>query len=196
MTPAVDISHTNISDMRVTLRHPDNTTVRLINRICTSQDGIFAELVDGFGNPTCTNPVIGTFAPNQTLSVLNQKTALGDWKLEIQDFAANSSIGTINGWSINVCYLVPLSSPSYELNNLTIAPNPNAGNFNVKFESTSDQDILINVYDVSGRQIFTKSYANQGVFAQNIQLDNVQAGVYLVNIQDGKQKSVRKIIIQ
>lgn len=196
VTPAVNISHTNISDMRVTLRHPDNTTVRLINRICSTQDGIIAELVDGFGNPTCTNPVVGTFAPNEPLEVLNQKSALGNWKLEIQDFATNSSIGTLNGWSINVCYLVPLNTQSFELSNLTIAPNPNAGNFNVKFDSTSDQDILISVYDISGRQIFTKSYTNQGVFAQNIQLDNVQAGVYLVNILDGKQKSVRKIIIQ
>ena len=89
-----------------------------------------------------------------------------------------------------------LSTSDFELNDLTIVPNPNSGNFNVKFNSTSDNDVLINVYDISGRQIFAKSYPNQSVFAQNIQLDNVQAGVYLVNIQDGKQKSVRKIIVQ
>jgi hypothetical protein len=89
-----------------------------------------------------------------------------------------------------------LSSETFELDNLTIAPNPNSGNFNVKFDSTSDKDIQIDVYDMSGRQIFNKFYPNQSVFNQNIQLDNVQSGVYLVNIQDGSQKSVRKIVVQ
>jgi hypothetical protein len=127
--------------MRVTLRHPDNTSVLLIDRICSTQDGIIAELVDGFGSPICTNPVTEGFSPAQPLSTLNQKSALGNWKLEIQDFAANNSIGTLNSWSMEVCYLVPLNKQSFELSNLTIAPNPNTGNFNVKFDSTSDQDI-------------------------------------------------------
>lgn len=191
----VNISHTNIKDLKVTLRHPDNTPVRLINRICTTQDGIIANISDGSGNPICTNPVVGTFSPNENLSTLNAKSALGNWKLELQDFAAGDT-GTLNSWSILVCYLVPLKTETFELNNLTVSPNPSNGNFNVQFNSTSDKDILINVYDISGRQIFAKSYPNQSIFAQNIQLSNVQSGVYLVNIQNGNQKSVRKIVIQ
>ena len=101
--------------------------------------------------------------------------------------AVNSNVFTVNNF---------LSTTSFELDNLTIAPNPNSGNFNVQFNSLSNEDVLINVYDISGRQIFTKSYPNQSFFAQSIQLNNVQAGVYLVNIQDGNQKSVRKIVVQ
>ena len=101
--------------------------------------------------------------------------------------AVNSNVFTVNNF---------LSTTSFELDNLTIAPNPNSGNFNVQFNSLSNEDVLINVYDISGREIFTKSYPNQSVFAQSIQLNNVQAGVYLVNIQDGNQKSVRKIVVQ
>lgn len=195
MNIGVNIAHTNIKDLKVNLRHPDNTVVRLINRICTTQDGIIANLADGSGAPICTNPVVGTFSPTQNLETLNSKSAQGNWKLEVQDFATNN-IGTLNSWSILVCYLVPLNTASFELSNLTIAPNPSNGNFNVKFNSTSGKDILINVFDISGRQIFAKSYPNESVFTQNIQLDNVQSGVYLVNIQDGTQKSVRKIVVQ
>ena len=101
--------------------------------------------------------------------------------------AVNSNVFTVNNF---------LSTTSFELDNLTIAPNPNSGNFNVQFNSLSNEDVLINVYDISGREIFTKSYPNQSVFAQSIQLNNVQAGDYLVNIQDGNQKSVRKIVVQ
>ena len=191
----VNIAHSYINDLKISLRHPDNTVVKLIDRICGSQDGIIATLTDGFGSVICSNPVTGSFDPTEPLSVLNGKSTNGNWILEFQDFY-NGDIGTVNNWSLNVCYLVDLSAQQFELNDLTIVPNPNSGNFNVKFNSATDNDILINVYDISGRQIFAKSYPNQSVFAQNIQLDNVQAGVYLVNIQDGNQKSVRKIIVQ
>ena len=191
----LNITHSYINDLKVSLRHPDNTVVKLIDRICGSQDGINATLTDGFGPVSCSNPVTGSFDPTEPLSVLNSKSTSGNWTLEFQDFY-NGDTGTVNSWSLNVCYLVDLSAQQFELNDLTIVPNPNSGNFNVKFNSTSENDVLINVYDISGRQIFAKSYPNQSVFAQNIQLDNVQAGVYLVNIQDGNQKSVRKIIVQ
>lgn len=191
----VNITHSFINDLKVSLRHPDNTLVNLFNRICTNQGGIIATIQDGELNPSCTNPVVGSFGPAEALSAFNNKSTNGNWTLELQDFY-NGDVGTLNNWSMDVCYLIDLNAQQFELNGLTVSPNPNSGNFKVQFNSTSDNDILINVYDISGRQIFSKSYPNQSVFAQNIQLDNVQAGVYLVNIQDGNQKSVRKIIVQ
>lgn len=191
----VNIQHTKIKDLKVTLRHPDNTPVLLINRICNAQTAINANISDGYPNPICSNPVVGTFGPNQPLEALNTKLSGGEWKLEVQDFFP-ANVGTLNNWSIEICYLVPLKTETFELSNLTVSPNPSNGNFNIQFNSTSDKDILINVYDISGRQIFAKSYPNQSIFAQNIQLSNVQAGVYLVNIQNGNQKSVRKIVIK
>lgn len=191
----VNITHSYINDIKVSLRHPDNTKVLLIDQICGSQDGIVASIKDGFGPVNCTNPVVGTFDPTQPLSTFNAKNSGGNWNLEVQDFYSGDQ-GTLNSWTIEVCYLQDLNATKFELDNLTIAPNPNAGNFNVQFNSTSDKDVIINVYDISGREIFTKTYPNQSLFSQNIQLNTVQAGVYLVNIQDGNQKSVRKIVVQ
>ena len=191
----LNITHPYIQDLRVTLRHPDNTAVVLFDRICTSQDGIIATVDDIGATVSCTNPVVGTFTPAQLLSAFNGKSTAGNWQLDLQDFY-NVDAGTLNSWSIEVCYSVDLSAQQFELNDLTIAPNPNTGNFNVKFNSASDKDIVINVYDISGRQIFAKTYPSQSLFSQNIQLDSVQSGVYLVNIQNGSQKSVRKIVVQ
>lgn len=191
----VNIAHSYINDLKVRLRHPDNSSVLLIDQICLNQTGIIATIQDGGGIVSCTNPVTGTFSPTEVLSALNGKSTNGNWTLELQDFY-NADAGVLNSWSLEVCYLQDLSAQQFDLENLTVSPNPNSGNFNVKFNPSSDKDILINVYDVSGRQIFAKTYPNQSVFSQNIQLDNVQSGVYLVNIQDGNQKSVKKIVIQ
>lgn len=193
----LNISHPYIGDLKLTLKHPDNTAVVLMNRTCNNNrfSGINATADDNGGTINCTGPVVGNFSPIQPLAALNGKPSNGNWKLEFQDFY-NGDIGIVNSWSVQICYSVNLDAEKFELNNLTVSPNPNSGNFNVQFNSSSNSDVKINVYDISGREIFTKSYPSEGVFAQNIQLSNVQAGVYLVNIQDGNQKSVRKIIVQ
>jgi hypothetical protein len=62
--------------------------------------------------------------------------------------------------------------------------------------STSGNEIKVNVHDVRGREIYAKSFTNNGLFNENLQLDTVQSGVYLVTVQDGSRKVVKKIVVQ
>ena len=89
-----------------------------------------------------------------------------------------------------------LATDSFELDNFALYPNPNSGNFTIQFNSTSSNDINVSVYDLRGRSIFEKQYANTGLFNQNLQLNNLQAGIYLVTVKDGDKKVVKKIVIQ
>ena len=82
------------------------------------------------------------------------------------------------------------------LANFSLYPNPNTGNFTVKFDSSSTNDIAITVHDIRGRNVFEKLYSNTGVFTENLQLDNVQAGIYLVTVKDGDRKVVKKIVVE
>ena len=65
----------------------------------------------------------------------------------------------------------------------------------MKFDSTSSNEITIEVYDIRGRNIFEKQYSNSGLFDQNIQLNNIESGVYLVTVKDGAQKIIKKIVV-
>ena len=89
-----------------------------------------------------------------------------------------------------------MSTSENILQNFAIYPNPNKGDFTVQFNSSSNNEIKIEVYDMRGRRIFDNNYENTGLFRQNIQLNNLQSGVYLVNVQDGKKKEVKRIIIE
>jgi hypothetical protein len=91
---------------------------------------------------------------------------------------------------------VPLGVQESTIQNFTLYPNPNNGDFNVQFNSTSLENIELSVYDVRGRQIYWNSYANNGFFNENIQLNNLQSGVYLVKVKDGKNEITKKIIKQ
>ncbi|RZK12820.1 MAG: T9SS type A sorting domain-containing protein [Flavobacterium sp.] len=88
-----------------------------------------------------------------------------------------------------------LSTETFGLKDFKLYPNPNTGNFSIEFNSETSNDIKISVYDIQGRQILDKTYQNTGMFSQNVQLNTVQAGIYLVNINDGDRKETRKIII-
>lgn len=90
-----------------------------------------------------------------------------------------------------------LSNPSIDFeNSITIYPNPSNGVFNVQFTSDSTNEIKINVHDIRGREVYTKSFTNNGFFNEAIQLNQSQSGVYILTIQDGDKKEVKKIIVE
>ena len=82
------------------------------------------------------------------------------------------------------------------LSNFVLYPNPNKGNFTVQFDSKSNNEIGISVHDMRGRLILNNTYSNTDLFSQNIELANVQSGVYLVTVQDGDKKAVKRVVIE
>ena len=190
-------AHTFYWDLIVAVSHPDGTQTRLLNRNCNQVSTGFNVLFnDASPAIVCASNLTGTFAPAQALSVFNGKPANGTWSLLATD-NYNGDTGTINNWSVEICTVVAaLAVENFGLENFSLYPNPNNGTFNIKFNSSSNNEIKIGVVDMRGRQIFNKTYANTGLIDQNLQLDAVQAGVYLVTVQDGINKEVKKIIVE
>lgn len=92
--------------------------------------------------------------------------------------------------------ILTLSKADFEFTDLKMYPNPNNGKFNIEFNPESSENININVYDISGREISSKEYKTSGLFNESIDLQNVKSGVYLVSISDGIKKTVKRIIIE
>ena len=146
------------------------------------------------------NTIPPVSASVSTIDGFNGNSATGTWFIFFTDIAVGDGItGTIQKVTFNLCKsaLVPvLSSESFDISDLVIYPNPNNGNFNIQFTPTSGNEIKVNVHDLRGREIFTKKYSNNGLFNENLQLSNVQSGIYLVTIQDGSSKISKKIVIE
>jgi hypothetical protein len=102
--------------------------------------------------------------------------------------------GEVEDYSLNV--LTSLSTDEFELAGFNIFPNPNNGEFTIKLNSNSGDDIKVNVYDIRGRVIFNNVYSNTPDFTQTINLNNVQSGMYLVNVNDGRGQVTKKIIVE
>jgi subtilisin-like proprotein convertase family protein len=101
---------------------------------------------------------------------------LGDYSLRVQD--VNGCIGTSN--------LLPITDSVN--NKVFIYPNPNSGQFQVRYYSGLNNIGLprgVNIYDARGKRILTKLYSIGSPYARmDVDLTNHGTGVYTVEVVD------------
>lgn len=190
-------THTWVSDLTFTLISPSGVQVPLVAEACGDETANFNVTFSDAGSAlVCgTNPAIsGTVRPLSPLAAVAGQSGSGVWTLRIAD-AYNQDGGSLTSWSISMCS-PQLSAPENDIQDFAIYPNPNNGNFNIRFTPNGSSDIEVNVHDIRGRQIFRKKYQNNGLFEENLQLDGASSGIYLVTVQNGNAKVTRKIVVE
>jgi len=101
----LDITHTWVDDMEITLTSPAGTSVVIFNVGCSGDDltmdlddeaaGDLADCTTGV-NPAYPDPA---YVPSNALSAFDGENTVGDWTLEVTDTAGGDD-GTLNGWGI------------------------------------------------------------------------------------------------
>jgi subtilisin-like proprotein convertase family protein len=194
----VNATHPNLQNLTMAVIRPNGGTLSpLFTQQCAGNADMNVTF-DAQGSVfACASPTVGTYIPpsGYNLNLMNGFNPVGNWQFGFKDNVAGADAGTINSITLEICSQ-SLAVSDYEFENFALYPNPNNGNFTVQFESRSGNKINIAVHDMSGRKIFDKHYNNNGLFAQDLQLDNAQAGVYLVSITDGSKRTVKRIVVQ
>ncbi len=102
--------------------------------------------------------------------------------------------GEVEDYTLNI---IPTDSiEEFGFENFIVYPNPSNGVFTVQLNGALSRDIDFELYDVRNRIIYKNTYPNNGDFRQEIQLNNVQSGMYLLIVNDGLRKSTKRIIIK
>lgn len=101
---SVNITHTWVSDLTVTLISPNNTQIQLVALQCSSNDNINATFDDQGVALVCgaTPTISGFVIPAQSLSALNGQNSQGIWTLRVLDSASGDG-GSLNNWSLQIC---------------------------------------------------------------------------------------------
>jgi uncharacterized repeat protein (TIGR01451 family) len=90
-----------------------------------------------------------------------------------------------------------INDVSLAFEDMKIIPNPNNGSFNINIESDYNREINVTVYDLLGRVILTKPDSLQsGGNNLNLNAQQIDAGIYLVNISDSHSLSITKRFIK
>ncbi|WNM19812.1 reprolysin-like metallopeptidase [Flavobacterium capsici] len=193
----LNVTHTYPQDLVIQIVHPNQTTFSNVwNRNCAGNDNFNVTLSDGAAAFTCVANMTGTFAPANPLSVFNGLNANGTWRLYTADFY-NQDAGQINSWFIEICsQTATLTNETFtNEKNFVIYPNPNNGTFTVQVTNLLN-DVTLNVHDIRGRLILTKTIKASGLINEEVSLANAQSGVYLITIEDGDVKTTKKIVVE
>ena len=100
----VNLTHTYVGNLVLTLVAPDSTRITLANRDGGDGDGFVATIFsDQAQTPmlSALAPFKGKFRPIQPLSSVNGKSANGTWSLEVQD-AAVGDVGRVTKWGLTL----------------------------------------------------------------------------------------------
>lgn len=200
LTLAMNIGHGWVGDLTALLISPEGTQVELFDQVCEDQINVDAIFDDAGIELVCSgNPAItGIIAPDQLLSAFNGESPEGIWTLEVSDAVAQDG-GVINNWSITICSTIPApvgSVATTTINDFTLYPNPNNGDFTIRYTPNTGNNVNVTIYDIRGRQIFNTTYSNTGLLEQNLSLGTAEAGVYLVTVQEGNNRLTKKIVVQ
>lgn len=85
-----------------------------------------------------------------------------------------------------------LSNQNFEMNNIVVYPNPSKGIFNISLGNI--QPTAIDVYDLTGKVILSKSAIQSSNIETSIDLSNAATGIYFVKITAENQSTVKRII--
>jgi subtilisin-like proprotein convertase family protein len=99
---AVDITHSFVSDLTLTLIAPDGTRVRLFDRTGGAGDNFSGTIFDSEAATPITAgvaPFTGRFRPVQSLTPLYNRDARGTWQLEVRD-SAPGDVGQLTNFTL------------------------------------------------------------------------------------------------
>lgn len=84
-----------------------------------------------------------------------------------------------------------------QVENFRLFPNPATNHIRIEYELLDPGPVLARIFDFSGRLIQETASLNsvKGVHTQQIDITQLQGGIYLVVLQAGKQQLVEKLVI-
>ena len=194
------ITHTYLRDLSITLESPEGTIIELISNACNAGEDMQVVFSDDGNDIDCNfaNPALtGIRKPQDELSLLDGENAQGNWILNVVDGQADD-IGNIEAWSIEVCSSeAVLGVNNYVFDNFTVFPNPSDGQFTIKFQSEETSDVDVSVYDLLGRKVIKRTFRNpSNNFEEQLNLQNISGGIYMLSVKRGNKISSHKIRIK
>lgn len=172
VTVSMDIAHSWIGDLTLTLESPSGKKAVILREICGNEDQInliFSN--DGSGTIPCSPPVSqNIFAPEESFDIFTGEEINGTWKLIVAD-GVELDGGTLNSWRLEVCRQVENNEPLNVLISNTSNPNCNGA-------STGSIQASV-VGGVPNYTILWNTGSNQ------LSLNNLKAGTYEVTVTDG-----------
>ena len=90
-----------------------------------------------------------------------------------------------------------LDKKALAINKLKFSPNPNDGKFDLSFKLAKKEPVLIKIFDVQGKEVYSEIVADfDGKYLNNIDIRDNGEGIYILQIVQDDKASTSKIVIK
>ena len=96
---------------------------------------------------------------------------------------------------MNFGLLVGVEEAAKAIEGFSVAPNPNNGQFNVVV-TAQKANFDLSVRNMVGQVVYNEQIAVNNTLTKNIDLSNLNKGIYFVSIENGVNRKVQKVIIK
>ena len=203
----LNVSHTWVGDLVITLEHAD-TTVVLLDRPglpattygCSANDivafaddeggfGSFEAACAGQGSQTQAYVHQGRYTPNTPLSAFDGRTRAGAWTLRVVDYWPTDS-GTLAAWGIQRCCVGNEGEASERSNTLELlSGNPATGRVQFALTVAEAQEVRVGLYDLLGRSVrpvLDRALTAGTEVYMEVNVADLAAGVYVLRAEGGR----------
>ncbi len=163
--------------------------------VCEGDEVLFSDLSSG--NVTSWewsfeggNPSTSTL---QNPNVIYPDAGIYDVTLTVYDGSNSNSVTFENYIDVSICTSIKNSS----IEKISIYPNPNNGIFTVRLNENFGENVTIKVMNPMGSMVFESegSNTNSG-FTTELDLSNLNKGLYFLVIENYQGNTVQRIIIR
>jgi len=194
----VDVTHSSIQDLNISLTSPSGTTITLFDNQCNGYESLNVIFDDGGSDVSCndmSNPnLTGTVKPLDNLFSFVNENFDGNWTLTVEDSNPNNG-GTINEFAIEICYSTMLSTENQLLEDFSIFPNPAHNFVNISVPDSIIDLKRVEIYDITGKLVMLENtFENTNDI--HLSLDSLNPGTYLLKLQSESLSSVKKLILK
>ncbi|MDP2384956.1 MAG: M43 family zinc metalloprotease [Bacteroidota bacterium] len=104
---------------------------------------------------------------------------------------------TSNVVIMDVTGAIGITTSNSQTNSFTVFPNPNKGEFSVKFTSTEKSTYSLEVTNVLGEIIHKENFQEQnGQYSKQMDIGKYGAGLYFITLKNGKHTICKKVVVQ
>ena len=195
-----DMSGSN-SGMHMALLAPDGTRGYLYNNACATGSNMQIVWDEESGSAiSCGNdPTTGSAVTTATepLTLLNGLEMNGDWTFMAANIAGDNKV--LNSVALEICrddfIYTSLSVSDNQFDVFGVYPNPSNGEVTIKL--SSNKDVNVSLFDIRGRKIYNQLHSNTSdSFNEKVDFSSMASGVYMLDVQSGSKRAVKKLVIQ
>lgn len=200
----VNINHTRVSTLNLSLISPDGTVIDLSSGNGGSGSNFTNTTFDDeamISIKSGSAPYTGSYKPEQPLSNFDLKSITGDWILKVEDFMVSQN-GSLQSWCLTMNYYdLAVSVADREMHKKFILgqnfPNPVIGKTSIPITLANQAHVQIDLFDLYGRKVSTivSGYFQSGLSVVEADVAGLPGATYFYRSQVGNETETKIMLI-